>query len=85
MLIIIVTEYHKVTASAFNKSISGYYVNDVATEEVFFYHSYFISGACHGDDMPYFFGGLMVEPLTEEEIKLHNIGLDVLYSYAHNG
>lgn len=48
---------------------------------------YFCSflGVPHGDDMAYFFGGLISGPLSEEETKLKNIALDILYSYAHEG
>lgn len=42
-------------------------------------------GTSHGDDMVYFFGGLITKPLSEEDIRLKNIALDVLYSFAHTG
>lgn len=44
-----------------------------------------LGGSYHGDDMPYFFGGFITKPLSDEESKLRNIALDILYSYAHNG
>lgn len=44
-----------------------------------------VLGVPHGDDMAYFFGGLISGPLSEEEKKLKNIALDILYSYAHEG
>lgn len=35
--------------------------------------------------MAYFFGGLIPEPLSPDDLKLKNIALDILYSYAHEG
>nr|CAI5867177.1 unnamed protein product [Callosobruchus analis] len=44
-----------------------------------------IKGACHGEDMVYFFGGLMMRPPSVNDVKMKNICLDVLYTYAHDG
>lgn len=35
--------------------------------------------------MAYFFGGLIMQPLSADETKLKNTALDIIYSFAHNG
>lgn len=35
--------------------------------------------------MTYFFGGFIKKPLSEEDIQLKDIALDILYNYAHTG
>ncbi|CAH1997706.1 unnamed protein product [Acanthoscelides obtectus] len=42
-----------------------------------------IQGTCHGDDMVYFFGGIIIMPLSDDEIKMKDVCLDILYTYAH--
>ncbi|VEN64265.1 unnamed protein product [Callosobruchus maculatus] len=44
-----------------------------------------VKGACHGEDMVYFFGGLMVRPLSSNDVKMKNICLDILSTYARDG
>ncbi|VEN47011.1 unnamed protein product [Callosobruchus maculatus] len=42
-------------------------------------------GVCHGDDMIYFLGGAITKPLSDEDTKLKDICMDILYSYATKG
>lgn len=53
---------------------------------IFTYSSIF-SGAAFADSMIYFFGGgeLITQPLSETDIRLKNVALDIHYAYAHTG
>ncbi|CAH2002359.1 unnamed protein product [Acanthoscelides obtectus] len=42
-------------------------------------------GACHGDDLIYFLGGIIFIPLSEQEVKLKDVCMDILYAYASKG
>ncbi|CAH1173955.1 unnamed protein product [Phaedon cochleariae] len=44
-----------------------------------------IEGTWHGDDVVYFFGGLITKDLSENEKQMKNSCLNMLYSYAKYG
>ncbi|CAH1997709.1 unnamed protein product [Acanthoscelides obtectus] len=44
-----------------------------------------IEGVCHGDDMVYFFGGMIFKALSDNDIKMKDVCLDILYTFAHSG
>nr|CAI5831189.1 unnamed protein product [Callosobruchus analis] len=44
-----------------------------------------IKGVCHGDDMIYFMGAVVLKPLSDQDVKMKDVCMDILYSYATKG
>nr|CAH7765715.1 unnamed protein product [Callosobruchus chinensis] len=44
-----------------------------------------LEGVCHGDDMVYFMGAVIFKPLSDQDIKMKDVCMDILYSYATKG
>ncbi|CAH2002361.1 unnamed protein product [Acanthoscelides obtectus] len=44
-----------------------------------------VKGVFHGDDMIYFLGAAISKPLSDEDIKVKDDCLDILYAYASKG